>query len=123
MKDLNDINFFVSIESIILTNKNLTNTDKILYGIISAFSLNKNGYCYLKNKQISDFMGIKERNLHYCINKLIQEGYIIKIKKNTRVYYKTTTNAFIQMRERKKKNINNNLIFDNEVDYDWLEEE
>lgn len=122
MKNLNNINFFVSIESIILYNKHLTNTEKILYGVISAFSLNKDGYCYLKNSQIAEIVGIKERNLQYCLLKLIKQSYIIKIKKHGRVYYKTTTNAFIQMRERRKKNSNNNLIFDSEVDYDWLEE-
>lgn len=116
MKEYDNRPFYVTIESVILMNKNLTNTDKIVYSIISAFSNNKNGYCYLKVEQIASLCGIKVRNLLYCLNRLKNEKYIQYIKKNTRTYYQPTLNATIQLREKRKKDRDY-------IDYDWLEEE
>lgn len=115
-KKSNDRPFYVSIESVVLLNKDLNSTDKIVYGIISVFSMNQDGYCYLRYKQIAKYAQISKRNLYHCLKKLVSKQYLTKIVKNDRVYLMPTTNAFIQMRETKK--------FDkNQFYYNWLDEE
>ncbi len=116
MKKDDDIRpFYVNIESVVLFNKDLTNTDKIIYGIIAAFSMNSNGYCYLRYSKIAQYACIKKRNLYICLQKLIDKQYIQKIVKGDRVYLMPTTNAFIQMREHRK--IDKDDLINN---YDWL---
>ncbi len=112
----NDRPFYVQIESVVLFNEDLSSTDKIVYGIISAFSMNKDGYCYLRYKQIAQYAQIKKRNLYLCIKRLVEKQYITRITKNDRVYLMPTTNAFIKMREERK--FNNDAF-----DYDWLSNE
>lgn len=49
------ISFFTIIESSVLLNKNLTNTDKIVYSIISSFSNNKKGYCFVRYNELANY--------------------------------------------------------------------
>ena len=115
-KKSNDRPFYVSIESVVLFNNQLNSTDKIVYGVISAFSMNKDGYCYLRYKQIAQYAQITKRNLYKCIKKLVNMQYLTKVLKNDRVYLMPTTNAFIKMREEKKFN-------ENGFHYDWLNDD
>lgn len=47
--------FYTIITSDIILNEKLTNTDKVVFSIISAFSNNKNGYSYLKYSDIAKY--------------------------------------------------------------------
>ena len=108
--------FYVSIESTVLLDQDLTNTDKIVYGVISVFSMNKDGYCYLRKNKIAELCNIKKRQLLYCLTRLIKKQYLIRKIVNDKVYLMPTTNAVIRMREEKKIPVE---FFD----YDWLNEE
>lgn len=113
---LYDRPFYVSIESVILLDQELTSTDKIVYGIISVFSMNKDGYCYLRRGKIAELCNITKRNLFYCLKRLLDKQYITKKIVNDKVYLMPTSNAFIKMREEKKIPVET-------FDYDWLKEE
>lgn len=110
--------FFVTIESVLLLDKNLNNTDKIVYGIISAFSNNKDGFCYLKIEKLSQLCDIEKRTLLYSISRLTTFNYIKKIKKGVRTYYMPTTNAYILMQDKIRKNQKENEW----NDFNWLED-
>lgn len=110
--------FFVTIESILLLDKNLNNTDKIVYGIISAFSNNKDGFCYLKNEKLANLCDIEKRTLLYSISRLVTFDYIKKIKKGVRTYYMPTTNASILLNNERRKYKEEN----NNYDYNWLDD-
>lgn len=110
--------FFVTIESVLLLDKNLNNTDKIVYGIISAFSNNKDGFCYLKIEKLAQLCDIEKRTLLYSISRLTTFDYIKKIKKGVRTYYMPTTNAYILMQDKIRKNKKENEW----TDFNWLED-
>lgn len=118
MKNENSIlkdNSFVTIEAAVLLNKNLTNTEKILYGYIVAFS-QAYGYCNMKNSTMCEIMNLKIRQLKYCLAKLKKYNYITTVIKNNVRYITPTINRFIETREKTNKLIN-------WVEYNWLEEE
>lgn len=110
---LND-NSFIVIESAVLLNENLKHSDKLLYGYIVAFS-RITGYCYLSTKRLCELMGLKERQIRYCLSRLKKFNYItIDVIKNKRLIT-PSINKFISDREKKNKI--------DLYDYDWLNEE
>lgn len=109
------ISFFTIIESSVLLNNDLTNTDKILYSIISSFSNNKKGYCFVRYSELAKYSGIKKRQLYHIINKLEKINLITRYKKDNRYYLMPTINL---MSKNKKKIMEENRFY-----YNWLDEE
>lgn len=115
----NNINIsnFVLIESQVLLDKNLNNTEKILYSYISALTNNKNNECFATTKHLSKIIGLKPRQLCYSLSKLKKYDYIdIKIENNNRRIITTKLNKFLEARSISNENID---LFD----YDWLDNE
>lgn len=106
---------FVAIESDVLLDKSLTNTDKIVYGVIGALSNNKYCACYATNEYICQLVNVEKRQLKYCLKNLKKYNYIIvEITKNKRLI-KPTVNRFLQERRHSNNNTNDDVFY-----YDWL---
>lgn len=109
---------FIVIEWDVLECRDLTNTEKVLYGYIVALS-QKNGYCFASNNILCDLVGIKKRQLIYCLLKLQKLNFILikkeKIKDKSIRIIKPTINQFIEYRDKQNKKHKKELI-----DYDWL---
>lgn len=105
--------FFTIVESSVLLNKNLTNTEKIVYSIISSFSNNKKGYCFLRYNELANYSGIKKRQLYKIINKLEKMNLIVRYNSNNIFYLMPAINLL-------DKNKNKKLI-ENAFYYDWLD--
>lgn len=105
--------FFTIIESSVLLNKNLTNTEKIVYSIISSFSNNKKGYCFLRYNELANYSGIKKRQLYKIINKLEKMNLIVRYNNNNIFYLMPAINLLAQ---NKKKLVNENTFY-----YNWLD--
>lgn len=56
-------------------NKDLTDSEKILFCEITALS-NKNGYCYASNKYLSEIYGVSIGTISRRVNKLKKKGFI-----------------------------------------------
>lgn len=65
----------VWLSSLLLENKELTNTEKIIFGMIQSFA-NKYGYCFATNKTIGDLTGLSARKTSLCIVKLKALGFV-----------------------------------------------
>lgn len=105
----------VPVEREVLENMELTNTEKILYAYIVLLSQNEQGHCFMKTKKLGELVGIKERQLFYCLNRLKNFNYIsTHVIKNKR-YIKPTIQNFIDSRAEQNKAHQVNLI-----DCDWL---
>lgn len=105
--------FFTILESDVIFDNRLSNTEKILYAVICNYANNEKGYCYLSYRQLAEIMSLKKRQFYNCIETLKKYNYIITIKKTTRNYIKPTVNLMLERRENFKKL----------VDYDWLNED
>lgn len=112
---MNDKSFYVVLESDLILDNRINSTTKIVYAVISNYSNNKNGYCYLTYRQLAEITQLKKRQFFYCIDDLVKYNYLTKIKKGNRTYLMPTMNKVIAT--RKYKNENNNLF-----DYDWLKD-
>ena len=116
MKHENISNFIV-IESQILFDMRLSNTEKILYSYISALTNNKSSSCFATTDYLSKTAGIKSRQLKYCLQKLIKLNYItIEIKNGNKRIIRTVLSKFIEDRSEEAKHTE---LFD----YNWLGEE
>lgn len=60
---------------IVLSDKNLSSTDKLLIGLIISLALNK-GYCFASNKYLANFLNISTRTISDCLSKLKTQKYI-----------------------------------------------
>ena len=117
-------NKFIVLEYDLLECRDLTNTDKVLYGYIVALSQNESGSCYASSERLCELVGLKERQLYYSLAKLREYKFItIENKKliglkNRRVIT-PTINEYIESRfkENKRKRVKVDLI-----EYDWLNE-
>ena len=112
-------NYSIRIDSWLLDDARLNNTDRILYGLIYTFSLNNKGMCMLKYGQIAEYLHIQKRSLYYSLKKLETFSYIEKIQNKQRVYLKPRNNEHdintMQQRQRKK--------YDRGFEYDVFDEE
>ena len=117
--------FYIILESEILKDKNLNNSEKVLYGLICLYSNNEKGYCFKNNKQLAEIMNISERQYYRCINNLKELNYIIVEKTKTRCFIMPVVNQIYleakQRREQRQEELHNQ--FADILDYDWLEEE
>ncbi len=78
---------YVIIPQCIVEDKNLTSTDKLVYGIILRLT-RSNGYCWASNQYIADILKIHPRTVSTCIRKLREIGYI-NSSKNKNDKFKT----------------------------------
>lgn len=60
---------------IVLSDKNLSSTEKLLIGLIISLTLNK-GYCFASNKYLANFLNISTRTISDCLSKLKVQNYI-----------------------------------------------
>lgn len=67
----------------ILTDKNLTDKEKIIYSLILFFSNNK-GYCSIKNKCLENLLHRSTKRISSIINTLQDKKYIHIIPRNNK---------------------------------------
>lgn len=118
---MNNSSYYSVIENDIIYDNNISNLEFRLYVVISGLSNNKNGYCYLTYSQLTKKMNISKSQFYRCINVLVKNNYIIKIKnENTqRVYLQPVMNRVIALRKYKNDATQEiNQLFN----YDWLNE-
>ena len=60
---------------IVLSDKNLSSTEKLLIGLIVSLTL-KNNYCFASNKYFADNLNISVRTVTLALSKLKLEEYI-----------------------------------------------
>lgn len=102
-------------ESDIITS-DISDKAKIAYSIISSYSNNKAGYCYLTYKQMADILKITIRQFYRCLKELKDKNYINIVYKNNRAYLMPTINSFVDLRSKNPKQFNE--VFN----FDWLNE-
>ena len=121
MKNVNnvDVPAWVCIEADVLVSNALTSTEKVLYALISALSNNEKKKCFATNKYLGSVLDIKERNVQYCLKKLRDLKLIEFQFENNRRFITTTVNSFIDYRQKKVNNSENNPI----INYDWLNDD
>ena len=106
---------FIMIEADVLLNDYLSNTDKVVYGLISALS-NRSSECRASTKYLTKILHMSDRQLRRCLENLRKYNYIdVKIENGNKRVITTRISSFIE--ERSKDNNNKNLI-----DYNWLED-
>lgn len=77
-------------EDIMLKDKSINSTDKLVYGIIGVLS-NSKGYCYANNDYLSKQLSLSKRTISNSIGKLAKANYIkIENKNYQRKIYLTT---------------------------------
>lgn len=107
---------FIVIEADVLLDSNLSNTDKVVYGLINSLS-NRDDNCRASNHYLCKVLHISDRQLRRCLANLLKYNYIdIELVNNNKRRIKTRVSTFIE--NRATTNNTNNLI-----DYNWLEEE
>lgn len=111
---MNSKSFYVNIESDLLFDERISSITKIIYAIISNYSNNENGYCYLKYDQLAEKMKISKRSLYRHTQLLINYNYLTIIYKNNRSYLMPVNNTLPQIRSERKKT--DKQLFE----YDWL---
>lgn len=74
-KDLTQGGNFSILPAHIRHNKDLTDSEKIMYSEITALS-NKNGYCYASNKYLSELYGVSIDTISRRINNLKKKGFV-----------------------------------------------
>lgn len=110
---MEDRYFYVTIESSIVLNKNLNSTDKILYGMLVCMS-KKNGFCKPNTKYLCEVLGIKKRQLLYCLKKLKENDCINIQKKNNK---RIIVPLAIANMKKYESQIQGEIF-----DFDWLSE-
>lgn len=112
--------FYTILDSDILFDQDLSSTEVRLYGIISCFANNKDGYCYLPYSKLIELTRLGKRQLIRCINGLEEKKYIKKIRKAQRVFLMPTINKTIL--KRRIVNSSHEDVKRLYIDYDWLNE-
>lgn len=114
---------FIVIEYDVLDNAELSHAEKILYGYIVALSQNEQGICFASTKKLCQLMGLKERQLLYCLATLKKFNYISStVIQNNRRIIKPTINKFLENRIKENDERIQSKKLDL-IDYDWLDDE
>ena len=58
---------FIAVPRIVLSDENLTSTDKLLMGLITSLTL-KYDYCFASNKYLSDTLNTSKRTINYSLS-------------------------------------------------------
>lgn len=117
-------NFYIIIESDVLKDKNLNNSEKVLYGLICLYSSNEKGYCFKNYKQLAEIMNISDRQFYRCINNLKERNYIIVEKTKTRCFIMPVINQIYLEAKKRREDRQNELKnqYEDILDYNWLNE-
>ena len=125
------------IPRILFNDKNLSNTDRVLLGLIISLAL-KNNYCYANNKYLATYIDSSVRTITYSLSKLKKLNYIIVKYENSkrRIYLNTekvplksardsANNCNLTIAENCNHNIKNNYkrknnINSNEITPYWM---
>jgi len=70
-----DYEKYIKIPMVIVSDKNISNSAKILYGYVLLLS-HLNGYCYATNRKLSKFLGTTSRTITKLIKELKDRDYI-----------------------------------------------
>lgn len=62
------------IPSYVLSNRKLTQSAKLLFGVLAGFAAS-NKDCFANNSALAEAIGIKPRHIRNCLRELITEGY------------------------------------------------
>lgn len=80
---------YVEVPLIVLLDKDLSTTSKLLMGLITTLSMQE-GFCYASNKYLSNIMKISKRTITSCISSLRNKKYInVESKDSIRKIYLT----------------------------------
>ncbi len=80
--NLNDISFEVSMPSIVLLNKKIDDSAKILFGFIKGLT-KAHGYCFATNSYLAQLMDSSSESVQRWLRQLKEEGFIeIETEKN-----------------------------------------
>lgn len=77
---------FIAVPRIVLNDKDLSSTDKLLLGLVVSLTLNK-GYCFASNKYLSNVLNVSTRTISTCLSELKTQEYIIVKNDNKRKIY------------------------------------
>ena len=78
---------FIVVPRIVLSDKDLNNTDKLLLGLIVSLTFKEN-YCYASNNYLANNLNASKRTINYSLSNLKEKDYIIiKYDKDKRKIY------------------------------------
>lgn len=81
---------FIITPRILFNDNRLSNTDRIVLGLIISLTLNK-GYCFATNEYLKEYVNSSLRTINYSLSKLKKLNYIIiKYENNKRKIYLNT---------------------------------
>lgn len=84
--DLNNMKY-VELPMIVIQDKNISSTAKVLMGLITTLSM-KDGYCYASNRYLSNILKVSRRTITSCITSLKRNNYIkVENEINSRQIY------------------------------------
>lgn len=109
---------FIITPRILFIDKNLTNTDRLVLGLIISLTLKK-GFCYASNDYLANYLNLSKRTIGYSLSKLKKFQYIIikdennkrriflnGIKVPTKVSKGVANNSYQEVAEDCNHNIN-----------------
>ena len=78
---------YVELPMIVIQDKKVSSTAKVLMGLITTLSM-KDGYCYASNRYLSNILKVSKRTITSCITSLKRNNYIkVKNEINSRQIY------------------------------------
>ena len=81
---------YIMITEIVVENRKLSSTDKLLSGIINSLAYQK-GYCYASNEYLSNRLNVSRRTISKSLSKLKKEKVItIEVDNYKRKIYLTS---------------------------------
>lgn len=94
---MENFSFYVVFESQVIYDKNLTNTEKLLYSYISGLSL-KTGKCFASNSYLANLLQTTNRHVQRSLEKLRKQKYIIIKFNDYKRVITPTINKFVELR-------------------------
>lgn len=78
---------YVEVPVVVLLDKDLSTTTKLLMGLITTLSMQE-GFCFASNRYLSNLMKVSRRTITSCIASLRKKKYIrVESEPNTRRIY------------------------------------
>ena len=81
---------YINIPYSIMMSKNLSQTEKMIYGFICGFDFTDN-ICYVSNRYIGEVIGVSERTASRAITKLVTTSLVSRFEEGGRKRWLTTT--------------------------------
>lgn len=108
--------FDVTVEMQIVLDKDLTNTAKLLYTIITSLA-KTNNTCFASNFYLAKLLNTTTRQVQRCLELLKNKGYIIVDFANKTRTITPAIQKIIELREKDTEK------FKEIFEYDWLNQE